>query len=232
MPREYPAGFEPSLMDVNIVKVDREFMNLDPRFVSVETDLKDIPKIPRGVRPTDHEIKKVYSDFEFRKEQEYLTPRPLKPDEQTVIRSPQTVEECIREMREAMDKSGKDRFILGMDQEKNLSTMQLSLKIDDYYGRGKHFEKNILFHMRTVLDCKRNIMINGVPKALKEFLCDKRLIFSGKNIKEDIKYFVEEFKIDPAIAAEMEYIELGEVYDFVFNFELCETADGKGCPFV
>ena len=194
-------------------------MNLDPRFVPVETDLKEIPKIPKGVRRTDHEIKKVYSDFEFKKEQEYMTPRPLRPEEQTIIRSPQSVAECVREMREAMDKSGKDKFILGLDQEKNLSTLQLSLKIDDYFGKGKHYEKNVLFHMRTVLDCKRNIMVNGVPPdELKEFLCDKRLIFSGKSIREDIKYVVEEFKIDPAIAAEMEYIELGEVYDFVFNF--------------
>ena len=74
MPREYPAGFEPSLQNINIVKVDREFMNLDPRFVPVETDLKEIPKIPRGARNVEHEIKKAYSDFEFKKEQEYLKP--------------------------------------------------------------------------------------------------------------------------------------------------------------
>ena len=67
-----------------------------------------------------------------------MTPRPLRPEEQTIIRSPQSVAECVREMREAMDKSGKDKFILGLDQEKNLSTLQLSLKIDDYFGKGKH----------------------------------------------------------------------------------------------
>ena len=140
MPKEYPAGFEPSRGNVNTVFVEREFMEADPtRYVSVKTDLEELRSIPKRVRVTDHEVKKVYSDYEYLLEKQWKTPRPMEPEKQTIIRSPQSVKECVAEMREAMDISGQKKFVVGLDQEKNLSTLQFSMKIEDCFGRGKSF---------------------------------------------------------------------------------------------
>ena len=120
----------------------------------------------------------------------------LTAERRTVIRCHRDVDDAVKEMTDAIDKSGKRKVLVSLDTEKELSTLQTSIFIPNYLKEGRKYEKNILFQIKSVREIGRNIFKEGMPVSLRNFLCDLRLTFIGRAIKGDIKYLQEAFSYE------------------------------------
>ena len=120
----------------------------------------------------------------------------LTAERRTAIRCHRDVDDAVKEMTDAIDKSGKRKVLVSLDTEKELSTLQTSIFIPNYLKEGRKYEKNILFQIKSVREIGRNIFKEGMPVSLRNFLCDLRLTFIGRAIKGDIKYLQEAFSYE------------------------------------
>ena len=202
--------------NIHIVEIDDDLAKSYPDLPPLETNLDELPP-PWSGDQNEFSDKRRYNKFEVKFEQRYFERIRLSADRRTVIRCHRDVDDAVKEMTDAINKSGLKEVLVGLDSEKELSTLQTSICIPNYPKKGRKFEKNILFQIRSVRDISRNIFKEGVPTSLRNFLRDPRLIFIGKAIKGDIKYLEEAFKYDRKTMDKMKYIELDQVYNFVFN---------------
>ena len=127
---------------IHVVEIDEEMSIPHHDLPPIETDLNDLPPLGPNESPNEFTDKRRYNKFEVEFEQKYFKRIRLSVDRQTVVRCHRDVDAVVAEMRKAIDASGLKDIIVGLDSEKELSTLQTSICIPDYPKRGKKFEKN------------------------------------------------------------------------------------------
>ena len=213
-----PAGYVDSadVIQINHINIEKEFLNMNDKFVPVATDIeKELPKW-RGKR-YEHVDRLRYNAFEWRLEEKYYELIRLPRDKITIATNHRQVDIAVKEMCDAMEANGDVDVLCGLDSEKEFSTLQTSIKIPNHYGPGCDYEKTILFQMNSVEKGGEAILKEGVPASLKGFLMDPRLIFMGKAVKQDIVYVAKTLQIDDKTRNSMKYIELDQLFKFVFT---------------
>ena len=219
-----PSGGVPEIDDdddvvrtTHVVYIDSEMKDGPKHHPPLRTDLKELADPPERGR-SEYNDKLRYDDYVFELEKKYFKRLRLPADRQTIVRTHRDVEVVVKEIRDAMDSAGHENYYIGLDTEKEISTLQTSVLIKDYDGKGHDFERNVLWQIKTAPYTRcRNIFQEGFPAPLRDFLSDPRLVFVGKAIKGDLKYIADTFKISNDVRDKMAYIELDQMYNFFYN---------------
>ena len=205
-----------------------------PGIVPLFTETKDLPPLPRGKRRTETIDKQRYNEYEANLEDQYFERIRLPRERQIIVRNHAALE-VFEEMANAIDKHKEPLIICGLDTEKDGATVQISIELKDFYGEGRPFERNILVQMRSKTG--KDVFSEGRPTALKKFVENGRLVYTGKAIKGDIAKTTSILGIDPARRDQFKYIELDQLFDFCLhiltdydaarNFLLADHSDPK-----
>ena len=103
--------------DVHVVEIDEEMSASHPDLPPIETNLDDLPP-PWPGKQNEFIDRRRYNKHEVQFEQRHFERIRLTADRRTVIRCHRDVDDAVKEMTDAMDKSGLSEVLLGLDSEK------------------------------------------------------------------------------------------------------------------
>ena len=211
------AGIGPQAKQANLIKIEADVLeDKRPGIVPLFTNMKDLPPPPRSGRRNEQADKGRYNKFECDLEDKYFERIRLPRERQTIVRDHASMNAVVDEMTRAINKYSKEPLIVcGLDTEKEGATIQLSIRLQDFYGEGRELERNVLFQTRSKNGT--DIFAEGRPLKLKEFLENGRLVFTGKAVMPDISKAAALLGIDPKVRDEFKYIELEELFDFTMH---------------
>ena len=136
-----PAG-------VHVVKVDYEFRMEANDLPPLDTDLSELPPLRKGGHPSKFVDGRRYDEYWYKLEQKYWEPIDLPRDKQTVVRTHRDMDAVVAEIRGKMDETHDSEILFGMDTEKDVSTLQTLIKLIDFFAKGRHYEKNVLWQIK------------------------------------------------------------------------------------
>ena len=214
-PPEAGVGLQPKVK--NVIDIEADILeDKRPNIVPLFTKVGDLPPPPRGKRRTEQNDKERYNQFECDLEDKYFERIRLPRERQTIVRNHASMSAVLDEVTRSIDKyKGDPLIVCGLDTEKDGATIQLSIRLQNFDGKGYAFERNILIQMRS--KNKRDVFAEGPPTKLKDFIQNGRLVFTGKSIKPDLEKTASVLGIDPSARDEFKYIELQELFDFTMH---------------
>ena len=215
-PRAIPAGMECDRVNIHTVWLNEEFR--DPDYTrglpSIETKVEELPPLGRGKfeNANERRLDDFFHEYEMKRGERIRLPR----EEREYVTSNDRMQQVIREIRRAMDENGSDTFPCGIDQEKEVATLQISMAINDKLGRNPPFESNVTFQVRTAKKGMPNVS-SGPLGEMVSFLSDPRLVFFSVGAPEDLKKIFKELGISDDVLKRVRFVELQQIYTFIFN---------------
>ena len=187
------------------------------KFPTLETNYDDLCPLRPGEPQNLFTDMRRFSDHMDHINKRFYTYLRVPPERQTVIRDLKRLKEEAKELFEVLDQSGKKQIPVGLDTEKNLSTLQFSFFLRDHYGQGKHYEKNLFLHLKTARAGRRNILQGNDKSLIIKIITDARFVFIAKNARKEIGEICQFLGIADEVRDKIKYIEVDEIYNFVFN---------------
>ena len=116
--------------------MDYEFLreDLTKHLPSIDTDVSALRPLKSGQKASEYVDEKRIDDFFRDVDAKRKTVFRLAPERQTVVRDIRKMKTVVEETKRAMDQSGKRLFFVGCDEEKDVSTIQTSIKIVNFDG--------------------------------------------------------------------------------------------------
>ena len=214
--KAYPPEFDPTL---KIVRIDTDLLDDERKdIVSLDTDISKLPKHRGKFRNANTDADR-YNVFEMAQERKHYEVISLPPSGITTVSNHAMAEEQCREMIYKINEV-EELVYCGFDTEGDgANTFQTSILLhgDD---KARKYERNILFQMKVADSVKEktaHILKDGVPPAMFEFFTHPRVVFVGKEIRKDIRDAAAVLGIDEKARGEMKYVELDQVFRFIFN---------------
>ena len=164
-PRAIPAGMEGDRVNIHTVWLDEEF--LDPDLTRglppIDTKVEELPPLPRGKfeYANDRRLDDFFHEYEMKSGERIRLPN----DKREYVTSNRRMQEIIRETRRAMDENGSATFPCGIDQEKDVATLQISMLINDKLGEKPPFECNVVYQIRTARRNMPNVCSGPIENA-------------------------------------------------------------------
>ena len=188
----------------------------DKDAVPLKTDLSALPPHQGPSERTPTIDAERYNAYECDLEAQVFSVIRLSESRMTHIREHEAANLVCVEMMEVMEKCD-DSVMCGFDTERDGCTFQTSIKIPNAMGRGKHYEKNILFQMKTYKNQGTNILQGGIPTKMRQFFSHPKLVFVGKKIRDDVITAISMLEIDVEAMNKMRYLEMDQLFTFAYN---------------
>ena len=151
-PYQFPPGYDRSIHGrcKRELTIERDLWeDDDENVVPLKTDLNLLPPHEGKYPPTDFSDRIRYNEWEA-EEAKYYSVIRLPRDKLSVVDNYIAADKICDDMVENIDKYEGEHFInVGLDTEKENSTFQTSLLLRDSDGRDRHYERHVLFQMRT-----------------------------------------------------------------------------------
>ena len=137
IPRGRPAGFVQAPNHHHIEIDTEQVESSGVGFPTLETNYDDLRPLRPGEPQNLFTDMRRFSDHMDHINKRFYSYLRVPPERQTVIRDLKRLQEEAKELFEVLDESGVQRIPVGIDTEKELSTLQFSFFLRDHYGPGR-----------------------------------------------------------------------------------------------
>ena len=213
------VGNKPEVMasETHCIKVENDlYYEEGENLVPLRTDIRKMPPHNKPYPRSAYSDEVRYSDWEAILKESYHTRHRLPKGQQTIVDSHASADKVCKEVMSYIKKDKSQYIYVGLDTEKELSTIQFSIRLRDARGPGRNFERNILFQMSAARETSRYIMKDGIPASMRLLFSENRLVFIGKVIGKETKEVLKLLNIDPTVGP-AKYVELDQAFNFFFN---------------
>ena len=188
--------------------------------ITRDTDIADLPEVTRRDREKYGDACR-YNIFEENFQKEIHRPFRLRQDQITEVNIEEDLNRVLDEVEVAIDeykRANPDvKYIpVGTDNERHCHTAQFSIRLPNYYIKGKDWERHILVQLQA----KPNnaVYIHGTPQRLIQFLSRDDLLLIGKGIAQDARELADRLRMTREQRATIKFIKFEDLVRFMLNW--------------